>query len=292
MSTIPTLSTFAASLAAATTLLLPPTLPAQDERQPQPEVAPGAVVVERGDDRIVIEWHGGKPRVTVNGRRLDREHRDGLLSYRVEDLSVHARDMTLPTLTPGTYLTTPQPSTSGPEALRHLFQWSVGRDDGPEPHIGVQVGAVPAPLAEHLGLDADACVLVLGVTDGGPAAAAGLAENDIVTGVDDADEVTDTTLREAVARTAPGDSLRMRIVRRGKPQELTVVVGELEAPKQWTSLWPGTGFDAQYRLPKEGEWSTVMHPLQMQWRRDQPQVAEELAEIRKRLDEIRALLDK
>jgi S1-C subfamily serine protease len=71
-------------------------------------------------------------------------------------------------------------------------------------------------------------VLVAKVTEGGPAAKAGLKENDLITAVEGVRVRSPQAVAEAVAAHAPGDSLTLTVLRMpdAKEMQIAVVLGE------------------------------------------------------------------
>jgi len=289
---------------------------------------PGSIVIERGGDRIVIKWRGAVPQITINDKPVqaaDPKQKPDVVDFTVDGYTVNARPNPvvdgfgrLPLLDATAFsrgvdtinpLTVVWPST----------QWGFTTDlnvvDGTEwnqkgaqlpsgepvckPYIGVQVGSVPAPLADHLEIEAEKCVLILDVTDGGPAAKAGLRKNDILTGVDASESVTDETLRAAVGKKRPGEVIKLRFVRRGRERELNVTVGEKQQERglywnqavqpdllngYWTMLSPDvSGFQ-----PTDSR-ATLLPTFYQQ--ADQQSVQEQLKLIRTQLKELSRKLD-
>lgn len=180
----------------------------------------GTVVVRRGDDEIVVRFGaaGQKPRVEINGEAVDGgdwQPATGAFSVSGDGYDVRA--------------TTPSGSgfitwSGASEALRQAAAQQK------RPHIGVQVGSLPPALAEHLELDPERTVLVVGVTENGPAAKAGLRAHDVLLRIDGNDEVTAETLRDAVAGKKAGDRIALTVLRRGERQAIEVTVGEETVP--------------------------------------------------------------
>lgn len=233
--------------------------------------APDPIVIEHGDDRIVIGWVGGRPEITVNGSKVAAP-KAGAKAAR--STVIDGYKVKLPTVVQGYLFDTrigagqpaPGVAVDWSVPLAYHFTDAAGeeRRQGGErntakvsqkrPHLGVQVGSVPAPLADHLALDASHCVLILSVTKGGPAEKAGLRKNDILLGVDGGHAVTDQTLRAAVGKKQPGDAMLLRILRRGEERDLEVEVGEKALAK---GLYWGTVVD-----PKtlNGYWDASLLP--------------------------------
>lgn len=112
--------------------------------------------------------------------------------------------------------------------------------------IGITMVDVDSALAEHLGLEADAVVMVGQVLEGKPAAHAGVQTNDIITHVDGQANVTPESIRSIVQGKNDGDKVRLRVLRRGIPQDLVVPVEVVAAQNPSRHGLPGMS----------GLWST------------------------------------
>ncbi|ROU03754.1 Do family serine endopeptidase [Histidinibacterium lentulum] len=106
------------------------------------------------------------------------------------------------------------------------------RDDGvvERGYLGVQIQPVSADLAEALGLETEGDetapgALVANVTEGGPAAEAGLEAGDVVTAVAGTEIATPRDLTFEVAELEVGETVSLTIVRDGETQELDVEIG-------------------------------------------------------------------
>lgn len=99
----------------------------------------------------------------------------------------------------------------------------LGLGGAPKPRIGVSLGAVDPALAEHLGIDPQGAFVITAVEEGLPAAKAGLQKNDIVVRVNEETADPDR-LRELVAGSETGDEIRLRVLRKGQPQDIVVKV--------------------------------------------------------------------
>lgn len=92
-----------------------------------------------------------------------------------------------------------------------------------KPYIGVSVEDVSSEMTSY-GLPAGA--VVRSVTDGAPAAQAGLQANDIITAVDGAEITGSNDLVQIVTAKKAGDTLKLSVYRQGQTLELTVIVAE------------------------------------------------------------------
>jgi serine protease Do len=84
-------------------------------------------------------------------------------------------------------------------------------------------------LAKALKLKSTEGALVAGVTSGGPADKAGIKQGDIIIAFD-GKKITDSTdLRNMVAATAPGTSVKLTLLRDGREMDVTAVLAERPA---------------------------------------------------------------
>jgi S1-C subfamily serine protease len=127
-------------------------------------------------------------------------------------------------------------------ALRSLDQL---RDDGTVEYafIGVTTQALYPQLADKLGIDVETGALVAEVSEGGPAADAGIegsdqtvdfqgqeieAGGDVIVAVNGEPIVGESDLPRLVSRLDPGDEATLEIIRDGERQEITVTLGTRE----------------------------------------------------------------
>ncbi len=110
------------------------------------------------------------------------------------------------------------------EQLRSNGRVSRGR-------IGVQIAPVTKEVAESIGLEKAQGVLVRGVEEGSPAEKAGIEAGDIITRFEGKVIDKPADLPRAVGNTKPGSRATITVFRRGKSQELNVMVAEIEAEK-------------------------------------------------------------
>ena len=92
--------------------------------------------------------------------------------------------------------------------------------------LGVSIQDLTPDLAKSLDIKETAGALVSGVEKDSPADKAGLKRGDLITGIDTKEVDDSTGLRNMIASTAPGTKIDVKIIRDGKMQTETVVLGE------------------------------------------------------------------
>ena len=97
-----------------------------------------------------------------------------------------------------------------------------------KPYIGITVQSISADAADILGVKGGA--KVGSVVEGGPAAEAGLKENDIIYTVNGKEITTSDELVEMVSDSAAGDKLLLGVYRDKNPIEIEVTVGSRQQP--------------------------------------------------------------
>jgi|GEM_PF-7106170 len=99
---------------------------------------------------------------------------------------------------------------------------AVARSSNPKVMMGISMSEPEKRLLKHLGVEDG--IVVDSVTDGTPAAKAGLQEEDIIVAADDVKPISQDKLREINGKKKPGDTLKLGIVREGKPQDVTLTL--------------------------------------------------------------------
>lgn len=94
------------------------------------------------------------------------------------------------------------------------------------PFLGVSLGRLTPVIRQALNIEVETGALVLGVTPGGPAAAAGVRSGDVVVALAGKPVRSVEDLLGALRATEPGQQVPLTIARRGgERQELTVTIG-------------------------------------------------------------------
>jgi S1-C subfamily serine protease len=93
--------------------------------------------------------------------------------------------------------------------------------------LGVTIQSVDADLASSLNMPAARGAIVTSVTDGGPAARAGIKRGDVITAIDKQPIVDNNSLRNIVASKTPGSNVEVTAMRNGGDQKFQVALAEL-----------------------------------------------------------------
>ncbi len=94
------------------------------------------------------------------------------------------------------------------------------------PYLGIGGAAVPDLLSEHLKLAEGEGVVVRTLDPDGPAVAAGLAQNDIVTKIASRPVGSHEGLREAISGSKPGDEVEVEYIHRGESRTTKLALGK------------------------------------------------------------------
>ncbi|REJ78783.1 MAG: DegQ family serine endoprotease [Acidobacteria bacterium] len=94
--------------------------------------------------------------------------------------------------------------------------------------LGINIQNISSDLAEALGLDSTRGVVVSNVLTGSAAESAGLKRGDIIKKIAGEEVEDDNFLRNKVAGTLPGTTVKLTILRDGKEQQVDVRLGEFK----------------------------------------------------------------
>jgi serine protease Do len=92
---------------------------------------------------------------------------------------------------------------------------------------GVTVQSITPEIAQNFGLKDTTGALIAEVAPGGPAEQAGIERGDVITAFDGKEIKSTADLPRTVAETLIGKTVTVRLLRKGKPQDVTLKVGEL-----------------------------------------------------------------
>jgi len=95
------------------------------------------------------------------------------------------------------------------------------------PYVGIRWGWISPEIAARYNLPVDYGVYVTDVVNGGPAAEAGLKENDIVIAIEDRALDQDNPFTNLLFDYAPGEEIELTIYREGETISLPLILGEI-----------------------------------------------------------------
>jgi hypothetical protein len=169
------------------------------------------VQIIRDGDRIEIRRSGDEISAVVNGENVpdDRVRVDG---GTVVILGESGEEVIRLGLSPGAF------AFSGHEGAVEVAP--------PRGMIGVQLGVVDASIAAQVGVNPEDVVVIADVIDDMPAQKAGIQQHDIVVAINGKKPVTDEILRKEIAAREPGESITLRILRKGESRDVKVEVAE------------------------------------------------------------------
>jgi Do/DeqQ family serine protease len=98
--------------------------------------------------------------------------------------------------------------------------------------LGVMIEPIPPDKAASLGLKQPGGVLIAAVPPNSPAARAGLRKGDVVTAFQGQPITDGNTLRNRVASTRPGTTVKLTISRDKREQDIEATLGEYQPPQQ------------------------------------------------------------
>jgi len=116
--------------------------------------------------------------------------------------------------------------------------------------LGVEIKQVDDVIAKQYGLSEAQGALVNNVLEGSPAEKAGLKRGDLIVEVDDRKVKDIANLQDIISSKAPGEKVKIQIIRNGEPKTVTVNLGEMPGEitgaatveKQETVSWLGAEF--------------------------------------------------
>ena len=105
--------------------------------------------------------------------------------------------------------------------------------------MGVAIQDVTAPVAKAYGVEANHGAIISDVEPNSPAADAGLKRGDVITQLNDQPVTGSNDVKLKIGEMRPGTSVRLKVVRNGTPQDITMKLGEEPKTGQQTAGVPG-----------------------------------------------------
>ena len=98
--------------------------------------------------------------------------------------------------------------------------------------LGVSIQPITPELAKQFNIKEEYGALVGGVMDGSPAEKAGILRGDVIIEFNGKKVDEPYNLRNTVANTLPGEAVKLKVIREGKTEMITVKIGELPSEIQ------------------------------------------------------------
>ena len=102
-------------------------------------------------------------------------------------------------------------------------------------YLGININDVTPDNAQFFNLKDASGAIVAGVSPDSPASKGGLKQGDVVTEVNGQKVTSSSSLQLAVSQMSPGQSMKLNILRDGKPETVNLTVGEYHAKGETAS---------------------------------------------------------
>src|SRR6267378_3823659 len=133
----------------------------------------------------------------------------------------------------------------------------------PVTYLGVETSQVPPVVSEQLGLGKGLGLVVDYVEPNGPAAAAGVLQNDILKMLNDQILIEPSQLRKLLQTFPEGTEVTLTVLRKGQEQKLTAKLVRKEVPQRRGSF-PGGNHDRDWDFDATGDLGEQMQDLKEQ----------------------------
>jgi len=130
----------------------------------------------------------------------------------------------------------------------------------PVTYLGVETSQVPTVVSEQLGLAKGLGLVVDYVEPNGPAAVAGVQQNDILKMLNDQILIEPSQLRKLLQTFSDGTEITLTILRKGQEQKLTAKLTKKEVPQRH-NLFPGGNHDWHWDFDETGDLGEQMQDL-------------------------------
>jgi hypothetical protein len=133
----------------------------------------------------------------------------------------------------------------------------------PVTYLGVETSQVPAVVSDQLGLTKGLGLVVEYVEPNGPAAVAGVQQNDILKMLNDQILVEPSQLRKLLQTFPDGTEVTLTVLRKGQEQKLTARLAKKEVPQRH-SFFPAGNHDWHWDFDETGDLGEQMQNLKQQ----------------------------
>src|SRR2546421_8626867 len=143
------------------------------------------------------------------------------------------------------------------------------RDRGPKvpvTFLGVETSPVPSVVSEQLGLAKGFGLVVDYVVPDGPAAAAGVQQNDILKMLNDQILMEPSQLRKLLQNFSEGTNVTLTVLRKGQEQKITVKLTKKEVPQRRSGMGGHMGHDWDFGDMDMGDFGDRMRDMKEQLR--------------------------
>ncbi len=231
------------TLAAFTPAPAPPAPPAPPAAAPDnADDAPGSMTfttVDGGKATTIVLKNGKITEATIDGKKIDPKN------IETSDRYFTFKDDS------GKTITRIRRNVVGPEArelaaLRLLGDarapgqrggrgwggaWFDGSERPPTVMMGITMSEPDGVIADHFDIDPSASTQIGSVSDGLPAAKAGLKRGDIIVAIDGKAPADPTAIRKAVSKKNPGDTIAFTVIQKGEKKDLTLTLEAYDRKK-------------------------------------------------------------
>jgi Do/DeqQ family serine protease len=122
-------------------------------------------------------------------------------------------------------------------------------------YLGVSIGTVTPLIAKEYNLTTQRGALIAGVDPKGPASRIGLAEGDVVVGINGTEVRTGDVLRNTIAMIKPGTTVELQLVRKsGNKETVKAKLGELPADNVVPARQLRQRQNPQRRQQQQNQW--------------------------------------
>jgi hypothetical protein len=132
----------------------------------------------------------------------------------------------------------------------------------PVTFLGVETSQVPSVVSEQLGLAKGFGLVVDYVVPGGPAAAAGIQQNDILKMLNDQILIEPSQLRKLLQTFSEGTEVTLTLLRKGQEQKITVKLTKKEVPQRHS--WNPGKHEWNWDFDDVGDLGEQMQDLKQQ----------------------------